>query len=1254
MGIFIGGDTQSLEYDFGLKVAGSVAECPMKLYRNNIDVISPPVPTDSSWIEVTDQKTLDKLKAQNEIPLTSVDTTNRTAVWNGKNLVLQTDSQPSVRDDFIGKVSGSVTENPNIIKHNYNQSDTTLKKPSDFNQEGTSVYSPISSLNGNNSSLSAITVNVIPQQLFSFNLIRMLEDKYGSLPCPNDTVSKVAWLKQNINKITANWYGYGVNPLGNKAYLNVFRIDNNSWSSYPSTNTNSSASNIQIGVGSNSSGVANRTDTNLDSNGFVHFIAYTDAARTTDSALLVLTGHGLSSGDIIENTTRNAMGLATTNTINTNVLTINTTITGQISGDSIDKYHYSVNKVAEAGTTETVIKITNHGLSSDHAHYIKNVSRSWTYAKVVVTDANTLTIVSGVNYSYNSITGQTSGDTFYLYSYVGTQTAEGATNSTFLGLNAHGLNTWDFIENTTKNTIDIIKTIVNSNAIMLNVGITNQAVGDSINKYHYIGAKTAETGTTNTVIKITNHGLTIGSNVCIKNATRSFLQAKVVVTDANTLTIVSGTINVLTSITGQTSGDSIQLYTLVGTQLANDIVIPSTIFTDYISLDVKLKPTVGYDLLVPSNPRRDSVTGGNYDNIVMVEKVYNQVIGDFAGKVAGSVTENPNIFMRCTTNSCPTSLQIPSEFYYEAQQVDYNNVSTLNGVSVGGIGFGNTNVNGQIPQQLFQFNLVAIFEKQYGAIPAIDKVSWLKANISNIQCDWYGYGTCPSGNSAHIRAFNQPNGTWNGSSLNNTSNSPTNIVVIVSDMSYMDSNGMFSVLAYTDASDGITNSTIYTDYIKLTLNFSNSNNTIEYFTNNSVDIAVQTTSKASAYLVECDLTPIANALYGSSNSALKSALKAIQADVWASGYGANSNDLNNGIKVFVYGNGSFVELVTLLNSSAIISKKTWLNNTVTAPNYINISNKVYILITSANNSTVDVPSVVNLDYLNLKIDLTRVPDMISNPPTVNMTDTWSILVRGFSPAWDSSNSKIKLIMNLYKDDNNRCTLQFTNPTTLDITKRINGAWLGSLSTTTLSLNKFQISNILLNVDAINITLYILYNNNVMQKKQFSNTGFINGTTKLYPLQEYDGIYQADAFLDSIIYMPNQVWDDIQAEAILRGTKEGFEFPELFDINAVTLHANATKSNGTITLNATDAWQFSYEYINVLPNNQYQFKYSSTNNGYMVIEEYYNNVLLKSISFNNLDTGSFITQSNTNRIKVRTSNGGAGVFTFSNISLKLKM
>jgi hypothetical protein len=816
------------------------------------------------------------------------------------------------------------------------------------------------------------------------------------------------------------------------------------------------------------------------------------------------------------------------------------------------------------------------------------------------------------------------------------------------------LNTWDFIENTTKNTIDIIKTIVNSNAIMLNVGITNQAVGDSINKYHYIGAKTAETGTTNTVIKITNHGLTIGSNVCIKNATRSFLQAKVVVTDANTLTIVSGTINVLTSITGQTSGDSIQLYTLVGTQLANDIVIPSTIFTDYISLDVKLKPTVGYDLLVPSNPRRDSVTGGNYDNIVMVEKVYNQVIGDFAGKVAGSVTENPNIFMRCTTNSCPTSLQIPSEFYYEAQQVDYNNVSTLNGVSVGGIGFGNTNVNGQIPQQLFQFNLVAIFEKQYGAIPAIDKVSWLKANISNIQCDWYGYGTCPSGNSAHIRAFNQPNGTWNGSSLNNTSNSPTNIVVIVSDMSYMDSNGMFSVLAYTDASDGITNSTIYTDYIKLTLNFSNSNNTIEYFTNNSVDIAVQTTSKASAYLVECDLTPIANALYGSSNSALKSALKAIQADVWASGYGANSNDLNNGIKVFVYGNGSFVELVTLLNSSAIISKKTWLNNTVTAPNYINISNKVYILITSANNSTVDVPSVVNLDYLNLKIDLTRVPDMISNPPTVNMTDTWSILVRGFSPAWDSSNSKIKLIMNLYKDDNNRCTLQFTNPTTLDITKRINGAWLGSLSTTTLSLNKFQISNILLNVDAINITLYILYNNNVMQKKQFSNTGFINGTTKLYPLQEYDGIYQADAFLDSIIYMPNQVWDDIQAEAILRGTKEGFEFPELFDINAVTLHANATKSNGTITLNATDAWQFSYEYINVLPNNQYQFKYSSTNNGYMVIEEYYNNVLLKSISFNNLDTGSFITQSNTNRIKVRTSNGGAGVFTFSNISLKLKM
>lgn len=959
---FIGGDTQSFEYDFGLKVANSVAACPMKLYRNSIDVTSPPVPTDSSWIEVTDQKTLDKLKAQNEIPITSTDFTNRTAVWNGKNLVLQTDSIPAVRDDFTGKVNGSVAENPHISKvSGLNSNTPTLLIPTDnsfieINASGT-AYGIISSLNNTSYSMSTNIANSVPQQLFSFNLIRMLEDKYGSLPCPNDTASKVAWLKQNISKIVANWYGFGVNPTGNKANLTVW--SGSAWSTTILTNSSTSPSVLNYSI----------TSDKVQSDGFVYYLAYTDAS---------------------------------------------------------------------------------------------------------------------------------------------------------------------------------------------------------------------------------------------------------------------------------------------------DGVTTSTIYTDYISLNVQLKPMAGYDLLVPSNPRRDAVTNGNYDNIVMAEKVYNQVMSDFTGKVAGSIAENPNI----TKITGATTLTIPSGFTTEVDQAGINMLKILDGTcKPHGVGAS----NGYIPQQLFQFNLVAIFEKQYGTIPATDKVSWLKANISKIQCDWYGYGTCPSGNKAHFVHWNPSISQWHPwdiDNVHNTTNSPSKLSVGTgSDQIniFIDSNGIASYLAYTDASDGITASTIYTDYIKLTINFNNGNNSLEYFTNNSVEMAVQTTSKSSAYLVECDLMPIANALYGGSNSALKSALKALQVDVWASGYGANSNDIKNGVVGQLYsyvsngwtysnlnwGSDAYsANWTNVITSSSIIPNKSW-------GQYMDTTNKIYILIVSTNNSTVDVPSVVNLDYLKLRIDLTRTPDVISNPPTINLTDTFSMLIRGFSPAWDSINSKIKLIMNLYKDDNNRCALQFTNPTTLDITKRINGTWLGSSSTTTLSLNKFQIANILLNVDAINITLYILYNNGTIQKKQFSNNGFIKGATQLYLLQEYDGFYQADAFLDSIIYMPNQVWDDASAEEILRGTKEGFEFPELFDINAVTLHANATRANGVITLNATGAYQNSYQFITILPNNKYTLSYQSTG-GYMVIEEYYNNSLLKTTSLFGMNTLDFTTTDKTNNVKIRTSNSSSGPFTFSSISLKLKM
>lgn len=976
---FIGGDTTSFNYDFGLKVAGSVAECPMKLYRGSIDANNPPAPTDPSWTEVTDQKTLDKLKAQNEIPITSTDFTNRTAVWNDKNLVLQTDSQPAVRDDFAGKVGGSTTVCPNIAKlsESANSPSTSLISPNMGTEFGTGSYGNISILDETLKSATCSVNGQMPQQLFSFNLIRMLEDKYGSLPCANDTVSKVAWLKQNISKIVYKWYGYGSCPSGNKVKLAIYTNSDSTygsqwcganfgWGGQEWTNTSSSPTLL---TGS----WAGYGNSIIDENGFINYLVYTDASN----------------------------------------------------------------------------------------------------------------------------------------------------------------------------------------------GVT-----------------------------------------------------------------------------------------------------PSTIYTDYISLDVQLKPTAGYDLLVPSNPRRDSVTGGNYDNIVMAEKVYNQVVSDFTGKVAGSTTENPNIYGYIAGNY--NTLNAPSSFLAENVQTKIDKIKTLDGVC----NDTSFNTNGYIAQQLFKFNLIAIFEKQYGTIPATDKVSWLKSNISTLRADWYGYGSCPvgSGNSvngyyARIYKWDSTNSTWIGD-YEWQGGSVNHCFTTGYESKNIDGTGFYNLLAATYASNGVTPSSIYTDYIKLTITFNNGNNALEYFTNNSVEMAVQTTSKASAYLVEVDLTPIATALYGGSNSALKSALKAIQADVWASGYGANGNDVVNGVFccAFIFSTfnayGSTIAVDKGINNTNAITKQTFISTNAWARNMMNASNKIYFLIASTNNSTTDIPSVVNLDYLTVRVDLTRTPDVISNPPNINLTDTWNILIRGFAPAWNDL-TKTHIIWQLVRDTNNRIGIGWdSNNQKLWVFNFINGAFSYVQIFNFYTLTKYKIANILISCSNNTITAYGLINNSSMEKHTASITA-ITGNSTLLLGYDTNNTLQADAFIDGVVYIPNKTYDDTTAEAILRGTKEGFEFPELFDINAVTLHPNATRSNGVITLNATAGYQNSTIDIPVLPNNQYTFTFNKTGvNGYIDVAEKYNNVLLgysgKGLGTEGNVTYTFITKSNTNKISLNIQNTTTGTFTFSNISLKLKM
>lgn len=198
---------------------------------------------------------------------------------NGKKLIVN----PSIhiRDDFAGKVSGSTTICPNIFRSNVASSlASNPTNISAYNEYGTVTYAQVSSLDYQCSILSTNANGSIPQQLFSFNLIRIIEDKFGTLPCSPDTASKVAWLKANISKITFNWYGYGSCPIGNMAYIVPYANDGGG---YKDADKQSH--------GLNSLKLLTYSQTTyayvmIQSDGFAHLLAYTNASDGTTPSVI--------------------------------------------------------------------------------------------------------------------------------------------------------------------------------------------------------------------------------------------------------------------------------------------------------------------------------------------------------------------------------------------------------------------------------------------------------------------------------------------------------------------------------------------------------------------------------------------------------------------------------------------------------------------------------------------------------------------------------------------------------------------------------------------------------------------------------------------------------------------------------------------------------------------------------------------------------------------------------------------------------
>lgn len=177
--------------------------------------------------------------------------------------------------NFVGKVSGSTTANPHSSAVSYA---TALQSPDLITLE-TGNYTQITALDGSIYSPSTTTANGVAKNRFSFNLIEHVQRTYGTIPGAT-TADKVAWLKNNLSKLTFNWFGFGSSPAGNKATIAWWNGVGLTWGAL-GTNTSTAPSKLSI-THTGGSGL----NQPLDSSGFVHFLAYADASDGTTASVI--------------------------------------------------------------------------------------------------------------------------------------------------------------------------------------------------------------------------------------------------------------------------------------------------------------------------------------------------------------------------------------------------------------------------------------------------------------------------------------------------------------------------------------------------------------------------------------------------------------------------------------------------------------------------------------------------------------------------------------------------------------------------------------------------------------------------------------------------------------------------------------------------------------------------------------------------------------------------------------------------------
>lgn len=173
-------------------------------------------------------------------------------------------------ENYVGKVQGSNVVNPHLAGSNTSNSSIVLPTGS-WSEINAAAITSVSTLNGVTATYTtALTAGLRAQFKVSFDLIEAVQRKYNII-LNGSLADKVEWLRQNMTGYSFELNGFGTSATGNKLYLQRWAQNTTAWFG-SSTHTSGT---VQLLT----SATSNMTE--IDNNGFVHFIAYADAASAS-------------------------------------------------------------------------------------------------------------------------------------------------------------------------------------------------------------------------------------------------------------------------------------------------------------------------------------------------------------------------------------------------------------------------------------------------------------------------------------------------------------------------------------------------------------------------------------------------------------------------------------------------------------------------------------------------------------------------------------------------------------------------------------------------------------------------------------------------------------------------------------------------------------------------------------------------------------------------------------------------------------